>query len=130
MNQFELLFAAGAVGALLFMILFASGRTGHGSWTAAALIAAGFFAYSLIPILREGPIGFVPNHSQDFWGVQVWWDLLLALGAALFLAAPRARQAGMNLALWVIPVALLGSIGLYAVLARLFWLEQRQPARA
>jgi hypothetical protein len=111
------------------MVLLASGRTGSGNWPAPALLAAGFMAFSLIPILREGPIGFAANHSTNFWGVQVWWDLLLALGCALFLAAPRAKRVGMNLGLWLIPVALLGSIGLLALLARVFWLEQREPSR-
>lgn len=128
MDVFELLFVAGAAGALGFTAILASGRTGMGKWQAAALLSASFMAYSLIPILHEGPIGFVANHTSNFWGVQVWWDLLLALSLTLFLAAPRARRAGMNLALWLIPVLLLGSIGALALLARLFWLEEhRQP---
>jgi hypothetical protein len=125
MTIFEMLFVGGAVGALVFMAILASGRTGHGKWQVAALLAAGFLAYSLVPILHEGPLGFIANHTVNHWGVQVWLDLLLALSLALFLAAPRARQAGMNLVPWLILVLCSGSIGLLAFLARLFWLEER-----
>jgi hypothetical protein len=130
MTTYELLFFAGLAAAVPFILLLITGRTGAGQWQIAALLSALFLAYSLIPILREGPIGFVANHTASHWGVQVFWDLLLALCMALFLAAPRARKVGMNLALWVVPVLLLGSIGMLALLARLFWLEQRQTAAA
>lgn len=129
MTTFELLFLTGGVGVVLFMALLASGRTGTGDWMLAMLLAAGFMAFSLIPVLKEGPIGFVANHTGNFWGVQVWFDLVLALGTALFLAAPRARRVGMTLAPWLILVLLSGSIGLFVLLARLFWLERQQPAQ-
>ena len=128
MTTYELLFFAGLAAAVPFTLMLITGRTGARQWQIAALLSTLFLAYSLIPILREGPIGFVANHTTSHWGVQVFWDLLLALCMALFLAAPRARKVGMNLALWVVPVLLLGSIGMLALLARLFWLEQRQAA--
>lgn len=128
MTTFELLFFAGLAAGTPFILMLVTGRTGNGRWEVAALLCALFMAYSLIPILREGPIGFVANHTTSHWGVQVFWDLLLALCIGLYLAAPRVRAVGMNLALWVIPVLLLGSIGMLALLARLFWLEQRQAA--
>lgn len=129
MNTFELLFTSGVIGVVGFMIMVASGRTGMGKWQMAALLSAAFMAYSLIPILREGPIGFVANHTVSHWGVQVFWDLVLALSITLFLAAPRARLVGMNLTLWVVPVLLLGSVGALALLARLFWLEEHRQAK-
>jgi hypothetical protein len=125
MTIFELLSAGGAVGALIFGAYFASGRTGPGKWQIAALFAVGFLAYSLVPIVQEGPVGFVASHTANHWGVQVWLDLVLALCLALFLAAPRARQAGMNPVPWLVLVLCSGSIGLLAFLARLFWLEER-----
>lgn len=128
MTTYELLFFAGLAAVVPFIVLLITGRTGTGQWQVAALCSALFMAYSLIPILREGPLGFVANHTSSQWGVQVFWDLLLALCMGLFLAAPRARAVGMNLTLWVVPVLLLGSIGLLAVLARLFWLEQQRAA--
>ncbi|WP_296679542.1 hypothetical protein [Novosphingobium sp.] len=130
MTNFELLFIAGAVCGLLFMVLLASGRTGLGRWAIPALLSAGFFAFSLIPIIKEGPIGFIANHTVNFWGVQVWYDLVFALNTALFLAAPRARRVGMAIGPWLIPVMFLGSIGLFALLARLFWLERTATTQA
>ncbi|WP_088311332.1 hypothetical protein [Novosphingobium sp. B 225] len=125
MTTFELLFLAGALGAALFMARMALARPGAGNWVIAALLAAAFFGYSLFPILIEGPTGFVANHTVNLWGVQVWYDLVFALGCAVFLAAPRARRVGMAFGPWLIPVLLLGSIGLFMLLARLFWLEQK-----
>lgn len=130
MTTFEMLFFAGAIAGLLFMGRVASGRTGMGSWTISALLAAGFLAFSLIPIVREGPTGFVANHIANYWGVQVWYDLVFAINAAIFLAAPRARRVGMHIGPWLIPVLLLGSIGLFALLARLFWLERNAATQA
>lgn len=65
------------------------------------------------------------NHTSNLWGVQVWWDLLLSLTVALFLIAPRARAQGMNLPLWTLFIVATASIGLLAMCARLFWLEQQ-----
>ncbi|MEQ1542216.1 MAG: hypothetical protein ABL926_08175 [Novosphingobium sp.] len=130
MTMFELLFVAGAVGAVGFMAVIAAGRSGMGNWVIAAMLATGFMAFSLVPIIEEGPMVVVANHTVNFWGVQVWFDLLFALGSAVFLAAPRARRVGMAIGPWLIPVVLLGSIGLFVLLARLFWLEQNTPAQA
>lgn len=125
MTTFELLFLAGALGAVLFMAWMAFARPGTGNWAIAALLAAAFLGYSLLPSMIEGPTGFVANHTADLWGVQVWYDLVFALCSAVFLAAPRARRVGMAVGPWLIPVLLLGSIGLFMLLARLFWLEQK-----
>ena len=67
----------------------------------------------------------IANHTANLWGVQVWWDLLISVTVALFLIAPRARAAGMNLPLWTLFVVATASIGLLAMCARLFWLESR-----
>ena len=65
------------------------------------------------------------NHTSNLWGVQVWWDLLFALGVAVFLVLPRARAQGMKVPLWILFVVATASIGLLAMVARLFWLESR-----
>ncbi|MFC0587962.1 hypothetical protein ACFFF7_00885 [Novosphingobium aquiterrae] len=130
MTTFEMLFTAGLVVAVGFIGLVAARRTGNGDWRIAGLIGAAFAGYSMIPILREGPTGFYPIHVVNFWGVQVWFDLALSLSCAVFLAAPRARCAGMALAPWLLLVLLGGSIGLLALLTRLFWLERNAPTQA
>ncbi len=62
-------------------------------------------------------------------GGQVWWDLLIAITIGLFLIAPRARAQGMNLPLWTVFVVATASIGLLAMAARLFWLEQAATSK-
>jgi hypothetical protein len=52
----------------------------------------------------------------------------MAIGAAFFLIAPRARAAGMTLWLWLALIVCSGSIGLYAMLARLLMIEERRRA--
>ncbi|MBY6014729.1 hypothetical protein KUV75_07430 [Qipengyuania gaetbuli] len=99
-----------------------------GSATLAAALAAGFAAFTAVTIAREGVLLVWTNHTENLWGVQVWWDLLFAVGIAVFLIAPRARAAGMNLVPWLLFVAATASIGLLAMVARLFWLEARTEA--
>lgn len=106
----------------------------RGSWQAAALLSAVFAAYSVATVAEEGLWGFYENHSQNLWGLQVFLDLLFAVSVAWFLLLPRARAAGMGLpALWFALVCATGSIGLFAALSRLLYLEQRaaaEPRRA
>ena len=96
----------------------------------AAALAAGFAAYTGVTIYAEGVLQVWSNHTQNLWGVQVWWDLLFAVGLAMFLIMPRARAQGMNLPLWTLFVIATASIGLLAMAARLFWLENEASADA
>jgi hypothetical protein len=96
-----------------------------GSPALASALCGGFAAYTAVTIGAEGVMPVIANHTANLWGVQVWWDLLFSLTIALFLIAPRARAAGMNLPLWVLLVVATASIGLLAMCARLFWLERQ-----
>ncbi|MBX7513036.1 hypothetical protein K3179_00600 [Qipengyuania sp. GH38] len=96
-----------------------------GSAILAAALAAGFGAFTAVTIANEGVLLVWTNHTQNLWGVQVWWDLLCAVVLAVFLIAPRARTAGMRMIPWILFVAATASIGLLAMVARLFWLEAR-----
>jgi hypothetical protein len=96
-----------------------------GSAALAAALCGGFSAYTAVTIWAEGVMPVIANHTSNLWGVQVWWDLLIALTIALFLIAPRARAAGMNLIPWTLFILATASIGLLAMCARLFWLENQ-----
>jgi hypothetical protein len=122
------LFAGGLVAALVAIGWIVVRRETIGSPALAAALAAGFAAFSGITIWAEGLMPVLVNHTSNLWGVQVWWDLLIALTIALFLIAPRARAQGMNLPLWTALILATASIALLAMCARLFWLE-RQSAR-
>ncbi|MXO84002.1 hypothetical protein GRI35_11555 [Altererythrobacter aestiaquae] len=90
----------------------------------AAALSAGFAAYTAVTIWAEGIMPVIVNHTTNLWGVQVWYDLLMSVGIALLFVVPRARKMGMNVPLWVLFVGSTASIGLMAMVARLFWLEQ------
>ncbi|QZD91107.1 hypothetical protein K3148_00475 [Qipengyuania aurantiaca] len=98
------------------------------SWGIAAALGAAFIAFSAIPITQEGYLGFLPNHTQDLWGTQVWYDLIICVVISLIFIVPRAKAVGMRVPLWVIAVGLTASLSLLPMVARLFWLESRAKA--
>lgn len=116
--------AAAGLAAFTVFALFYAARGGSSHWTGAAIAGAALLAYSLFPIAFEGPLGFVAKHLQDWWGVQIWLDLLCAIGIAWLLFVPRARVAGMSPLPWLGLILLSGSIGFFAAIARLLWLER------
>lgn len=127
-------FTALALGGLVFAvaaILAMAARPGRpGSALVAASLAAGFAAFTAVTIAAEGIWPVIANHTTNLWGVQVWWDLLFSLSVAFFFVLPRARAQGMNLTLWTLFVVSTASIGLLAMVARLFWLERARNADA
>ncbi|MEP3051186.1 MAG: hypothetical protein ABJP48_08775 [Erythrobacter sp.] len=125
MSPTEILFIAGAIVAGLIFFYLAITNPPHDNAHIGAAMFAGFFAFSAVTIYAEGPLGFLANHNASLWGVQVWYDLIIALGVALVFVAPRAREAGMNVWVYVILTGCTGSIGLLAMVARLFWLERQ-----
>jgi hypothetical protein len=110
-----------AVAAILFIAVRPGAR---GNALLAGALSAGFTAFTAVIIAAEGVLPVIANHTSNLWGVQVWWDLLFSLAVATFLILPRARAAGMNVPLWVLFILATASIGLLAMAARLFWLEQ------
>lgn len=129
-----LVLAIGGLVCAVTGIVMAALRPGaRGNVVLAVLLSAAFGTYTAVTIAREGIMTVIVNHTFNMWGVQVWWDLLSALTIAMVLIAPRAKAAGMNLMLWTLFVLATASIGLFAMAARLFWLEQagaREPATA
>ncbi len=125
------LFAGGFVAALAAIATIVLRERKVGSAALAAMLCAGFATYTAGTIYSEGVLPVLANQSGNMWGVQVWWDLLIAITIGLFLIAPRARAQGMNVMLWTVFVVATASIGLLAMVARLFWLEQAAaPAEA
>lgn len=124
--------AIGGLACAVIGILAAALRPGaRGNVVLGVVLSAAFGTYTAITIAREGVMPVIVNHTANLWGVQVWWDLLSALTIAMVLIAPRAKAAGMNLLPWTLFVLATASIGLFAMAARLFWLESRgEPATA
>ena len=129
MTTFELIWIAASAGGFLAFLTILTGNRERGNAMLAATLCALFAGYTAVQIGTEGVTGFFTNHTQDLTGVQVWWDLLMCALVALFLIAPRARAQGMNVPLWAAAVGLTASIGLLAMCARLFWLENSAERR-
>jgi hypothetical protein len=114
--------------AALVLFLLTTVREGMRSstgWQFAGLICALFLAFSFYTVAAEGPFGFWPNHSQNAWGNQVWFDLLIAIAVSWTLLLPRARSRGMNPWPWLALICATGCIGLLAMFARCRYLETR-----
>lgn len=123
MNATETFVIAGIIAGLMAFLAILANRNSVGNALLAAMLSAGFAAFTAVQIAQDGLVMFWTNHSQNLTGVQVWWDLIMSVMIALFFIAPRARKAGMNLPLWGLLVVTTASIGLLAMAARLFWLE-------
>lgn len=124
MSAFEYLSLGGLLAALLAVAHILLRGPTIGSSLIAAMLSGAFAGFTAVTIASEGVILVWTNHTSNLWGVQVWWDLLFAIGIGLFLIAPRARAVGMNMPLWTLFVVSTASIGLLAMCARLFVLER------
>jgi hypothetical protein len=129
MTTLEIIWFGTIFGGLVALLTILLGKRETGNAAVAAMLAAGFGAFTAVQIGQEGVVGFYTNHTQNLTGLQVWWDLIMCAIIALFFIAPRARAAGMNVVPWALFVASTASIGLLAMCARLFWLE-RAKAKA
>jgi hypothetical protein len=94
-------------------------------WAFPALLCVLFLAWTLFTVATEGLTGFWPEHNRNHWGYQIWFDLLLAIGIGWTLIVPRAREQGMRLFPWLALILLTGCIGVSAMVARLFFLEEQ-----
>ena len=111
---------------LLLLAMATAAMRQTGSWMIPAGVSLLFLAWSLYTVAVEGPLGFWPNHTQNAWGNQVWFDLLIAIGIGWTLLLPRARVAGMRPLPWAVLILCTGCIGLSAMLARCCYLESRR----
>ena len=101
-------------------------RVGWPAWLVPVAIAVAVAAASVVAIVEEGPFRFLPGPGASLWELVVWYNLLMALGAAFFLLQNRARAAGMKSEVWVLLVVFTGGVGLLLMLARTLQLERDQ----
>jgi hypothetical protein len=112
------------VGYLVYANGHASSLTALGRWKVPAILSLLFLLFSLYPVWMQGPMGFLDEHTRTLWSSQIWFDLLLGVSVAWWWMAPHARALGMRLPLWMALVIATGNIGLLAMLARLWWLQE------
>lgn len=124
MSVLQLLAVSAVAGFVVVGVVVARPRASRGDWRVPATLCAAFVGWSAYAVVAEGPFGFWDLHTADAWGIQVWFDLVLALGVGWFLLQPRLRRAGLSPLPWLALVTLTGSIGLLAVLARVLLAER------
>ena len=95
-----------------------------GLWWVPALLSAAFFVGSLRAIMTGGSLGFWAEHTRNDWTNQIFLDLLLSASCAYFLLLARARAVSMKVLPWFGMIAVTGSIGLLAMIARVLYLER------
>jgi hypothetical protein len=100
-------------------------RKMKGSWRFPALLCLAFAGWSIWAILNEGPTGFWPEHTRNLWGVQIWFDLLLAASVGFAAIARPAARLGMQPLVWALFILSSGSIGLLAMFSRYLYLAER-----
>jgi hypothetical protein len=117
--------------AIVVILMVATGRRASPAmrWGLPAGAGALLILFSLWTVAEEGLIQFWINHTTTLAGVQVWFDLVIAVAISFVLIAPRARAVGMPLLPWGLAVIATASIALLPMLARLFWLEARLTPR-
>ena len=113
-----------AVTYILFSALY-SKQSKPLTWMFPAAISLLFLCFSVFSIIQEGPLGFWYEHTRNFWGNQIWFDLLIAVGIGWTLLLPLAKELKMNLVIWAVIVLSTGCIGLSAMLARALYLKHR-----
>lgn len=121
--------AYAAAVAVILMCALGRGASLALRWGVPAAAGALFILFSLWTVAEEGLIQFWINHTTTLTGVQVWFDLVIAIAVGFVLIAPRARAVGMPLLPWGLAVIATASIALLPMLARLFWLEARATPR-
>lgn len=123
MDYLQILFFLIVGGAAIAAVYILTARPTKGIPLLAALLAGLFGGYTAIQIAQEGVVTFYTNHAQNMTGIQVWWDLVMCVVIAFFFILPRAQKQNMNIVPWALFVLSTASIGLLAMCARLFWLE-------
>ena len=116
----------GAAGFLTFTLWQLSGREAlkKNTWLLPAGLSALFLIWTLIAVFIEGPLSFWAAHMSDFWGNQIWFDLLFAISISWFFILPQARKQGMKPAPWLGLIICTGCIGVLAMVSRLLYLKE------
>ena len=112
-----------AVIAVAFWCAARGGAAGPKAWILPAAAGAFFVVFSAITLIQDGLLQFWVNHTTNFAGNQVWFDLIFAVVIGFFLIAPRAKAVGMPLWPWAIAVVATACVALLPMLARVLYLE-------
>jgi hypothetical protein len=102
-------------------------QSGEVSWKIPAVMSSFFWGFSIYTVAQEGLLAVWENHNKNFWGNQVWFDLLYSVSLFWFALLPRAKKLGMPVLPWFIYICgATGSIGGLHFYARILYLEEKQ----
>lgn len=132
MTLFQILPILSLLAAVAFIIGFAlrDGIAWTSHWLWPAVIAGAFAAWTCATVMADGFTMFWVNHTTNFSGNQVFFDLLIAVSLAFVAIAPEAKRQGMRLLPWALFVCGTASIGLTAMLARVLYLKEREATQS
>ncbi|MBE9235309.1 hypothetical protein IQ227_04450 [Anabaena aphanizomenioides LEGE 00250] len=94
-------------------------------WLFPALLSVLFLTFSAYTLAVGGLYGFWTEHIRNFWGNQIWFDLLLGVGIGWSFVVPQAKALGMRPLPWLFLVFATGCVGLLAMIARLLYLQEK-----
>jgi hypothetical protein len=94
-------------------------------WLFPAILSVLFLTFSAYTVASEGPFGFWTEHIRNFWGNQIWLDLLLSTSIGWSFVLPQSKALGMRPLLWLFLVLATGCVGLLAMMARLLYLQEK-----
>ena len=84
----------------------------------AAIVLAGFGAFSIWVVATQGYFGFLGLAGREPWGLQMLLDLVIALSVAFGWMRSDARRRGISTWPFLIATIVLGSIGILAYCVR------------
>ena len=132
MQMFEISAIAALIGMGGFVLLYTrqGGALVATAWVWPAGLSAVFFVFSAVALVQDGlwPIWF--NHTQDLWGNQVWFDLLIGFSISWVLLMGEGHRLGVRPWPWLLTLFLTGNIGLLAMLARILYLRENSVVSA
>jgi hypothetical protein len=101
-------------------------QNGEVSWKVPTVMSSFFWGFSIYTIAEEGLIYVWDNHNHNFWGNQVWFDLLYSVAKFWFALLPRAKKLGMPVLPWCAYICSTTSIGGLHFYTRILYLEEKQ----
>jgi len=119
-----LIAGAGAAMFLGYTIIAREKKMKNG-WIFPAIISVLFLGWSVFSAVYGGATGFWVEHTRNYWGVQIWFDLLLAVCIGWFFIVPKAGALNMKLVPWGVLVLATGCIGFTAMVSRMLYLEEK-----
>eukprot|EP00980_Cylindrotheca_fusiformis_P009997 scaffold2212_cov143-Cylindrotheca_fusiformis.AAC.15 len=103
-------------------------KDGDVSWKLPAAATVWFWGFSIYTISQEGILALLQNQNQNYWGNQIFFDLLYSICLFWFSMLPRAKALGMPVLPWFLYVCGTASVGGLHMFARILYLEENKPS--